>query len=336
MKTEAIGRKTVKLGNALVNNTVLVIIILLIAFAGYALWDSQQLHQAADKSHYAIYKPTVKNKGKSFKELQLINEEVFAWLTVYGTNIDYPVTQGQDNMKYVNTNAEGQYSLSGAIFLDHNNSKDFSDFNSILYGHHMARQVMFGEIDEFWDKSKFDEHRYANLYYDGKDHGIEFFAFIHVDAYDSKVFTANVGDDERQAYLDNILAEAIHERDIGVTIDDHIVLLSTCSSDSTNGRDILVGRISDETYDDPTAEAEAIGANINKGANNRDNVVKEIPVWTLLLVLIITALLVTRILDNNIKRERSNKESHAKPFRSRQDRNSETWLTNKNTNPERG
>ncbi|MCG4817374.1 class B sortase, partial [Collinsella aerofaciens] len=75
--------------------------------------------------------------GLSFEQLKELNPEVFGWLTVYGTNIDYPVTQGKDNWKYVNTNALGEYSLSGAIFLDYTNRKDFQDFNSILYGHHM-------------------------------------------------------------------------------------------------------------------------------------------------------------------------------------------------------
>ena len=294
MKAETIGRKTVNVGNIIVNNTVLVIIVLLIVFAGYALWDSKQLHLAADKSNYAVYKPTAGNEGKTFTELQDINPEVFAWLTVYGTNIDYPVTQGIDNVKYVNTNAEGQYSLSGAIFLDYNNSKDFDDFNSILYGHHMAKKVMFGEIGEFADKKMFDTHRYGNLYFNGKNHGLEFFAFLHVDAYDSSVFTANIWDSARETYLDNLLAKAIYSRDIGVTINDRIILLSTCSSDSTNGRDILVAVLSDEVYEDTTVDDESDGAGILSGLENRGRV-KKVPLWSLLLMLILMTLSIIEI-----------------------------------------
>ena len=300
---KAIGRKSIKITNSLVNNAVLLIIVALIAFAGYALWDSNQLHQGANKSNYAIYKPTQEDNGKSFKELQAINEEVFAWLTVYGTNIDYPVTQGPDNMKYVNTNAEGQYSMSGAIFLDYNNSKDFSDFNSILYGHHMAKRVMFGEIGEFSDKEKFDSHRYGKLYYDEKDHGIEFFAFLHVDAYDTKVFNAGVRENHRQDYLDGLLEKAVHTRDIGVSIQDRIVLLSTCSSDSTNGRDILVGRITGETYGSAVAADDEIDT--TPATNEMYRLVKEIPLWALLLILVLTSLLIVKTVDiyNNKNRE---------------------------------
>jgi len=154
-------------------------------------------------------------------------------------------------MKYVNTNVEGRYSLSGSLFLDCHNSKDFSDFNSIIYGHHMAKKVMFGEIGDFFDRSMFDSHKYGSLYFDGKDHGIEFLAFIRTDAYDSVVFSPNVEEGQREKYLDGLFAKAVHVRETGVSPDDRLVLLSTCSSSSTNGRDILVGKVTEATYNDP-------------------------------------------------------------------------------------
>jgi len=307
MSAEKIGRKSIKAVNGIINNALLLVIIALISFGGYALWDSKQLHQAADKSNYAVYKPTAENEGLSFLELQSINEEVFAWLTVYGTNIDYPVTQGPDNMKYVNTSAEGLYSLSGAIFLDWYNSKDFSDFNNIVYGHHMAKRVMFGEIGEFSDESMFDSHRYGNLYYDEKDHGIEFFAFLHVDAYDSTVFNSGVRESDRRGYLEGLLDKATYARDIGVTVNDRIVLLSTCSSDSTNGRDILVGRITDEVYEDTTGVNVNQGESINIGAVG--SIVNKLPLWIILPIIIISILLIIIILDTHLKRKQSKKRT---------------------------
>ncbi len=248
----AVGRRVIKMVSRLVDFVLLVVILLLLGFAFYALWDAEQLYRAADHLRYAAYKPAAADEGKSFQELQALNAEVFAWLTVYGTNIDYPVAQGEDNMKYVNTNAEGLRALSGSIFLDCGNSNDFTDFNSILYGHHMEKKAMFGPIGDFLGKEMFNTHRYGNLYFGGKNHGLEFFAFLHADAYDHAIFTADIeGETERQALLDDLLARAIHKRDIDVTTGDHIVLLSTCSSGSTNGRDVLVGKITGETYEDP-------------------------------------------------------------------------------------
>lgn len=104
---------------------VLIIILLLIAVAVYDIWDSGQVYQAADAARYKIYKPSQHEGSVSFKELQDMNLEVIRWLDVYGKSIDYPITQGDDN-KF------GDYSLSGAIFLDYLNSKNFQDFNIIL------------------------------------------------------------------------------------------------------------------------------------------------------------------------------------------------------------
>jgi len=288
MKVEAAGRKAIQIANYVVELSVMTILVLLAAFTGYSLWDTNQLHQAAASKNYAVYKPTVENEGKTFQELQVINPEVCSWLTVYGTHIDYPVAQGQNNMKYVNTNAEGKYSLSGAIFLHYKNSRDFSDFNSILYGHHMAESAMFGEIRAFSNREVFESRRYGNLYFDGKEYGIEFFAFVHCDAYDRTIFTANVEESQRQAYLNGLMSKAMHSRDIGVTTADRIILLSTCSSESTNGRDILVGRITSRLYADTfkttKTEVEKTQANVDKPSG--------IPDWQWTLIASLTIIII--------------------------------------------
>ena len=244
--------KLIRTVHSLFDTLVLVVILLVLAFGFYAIWDSNQIHIAASSVNYEIYKPTA-NEEATFEELQKINPDVFAWLTVYGTNIDYPVVHGDDNMRYVNTNASGRHSLSGAIFKDYRNSPNFADFNSILYGHHMENNVMFGEIGRFSEKDYFEARRYGMLFFEGREHGIEFFAFVHADANDTRIFRPNVADtNAKQAYLNFIMDTATHiSKDVSVTIDDRIVLLSTCSSESTNGRDILIAKIIDKVQKDP-------------------------------------------------------------------------------------
>ena len=296
MNAEKAGRRTIKAISEVVNFTVLLVIVLLLAYAGYSLWDSKQIYRSAEKSNYAVYKPTVENEGKSFRELQLINADVIAWLSVYGTNIDYPVTQGEDNQKYINLNAEGQYSLSGSLFLDSGNHRDFMDFNSIVYGHHMEKKAMFGEIGNFAEKTMFDAHRYGNLYVDGKDYGIEFFAFMHADAYDSKVFSPNIEGEARKEYLDGLFEKAIHKRAVRVSADDRIVLLSTCSSSSTNGRDILLGKITDVTFADPffTEETKRPAKGIMAGGNN--SFLSRIELHPAAIVFAAAIILITRLI----------------------------------------
>jgi sortase B len=249
--TATAARRALRLAQSIVDTMVLVIVILLLAVGGCALWDSLQVYRAADSAQYTVYKPTAENGGATFGELQAINPEVFGWLTVYGTNIDYPVVQGSDNIKYVNTNVKGNFSISGSIFLDMNSSKDFSDFSSIFYGHHMDKKAAFGEVGSFSDEGFFNARKYGQLYFDGRAHGLEFFAFVHADAYDHTIFRTKVPEGQQQAYLDLLLKRAIHSRALTISPTDRFVLLSTCSSSSTDGRDLLLARITDEVFDDP-------------------------------------------------------------------------------------
>jgi len=250
-----VGKRVIGLANYIINTGILIVILLLLVLGCYALWDSRQVFASAGPEVYEKYKPTAENGGLSFAELQAINPDVCAWLTVYGTNIDYPVVQGKYNFEYINKNAEGKYSLAGSIYLEAKCSRDFSDFSSILHGHHMDKGVMFGDIEFFADEEYFNARRYGTLYAAGREQGLEFFIFAHVSAYNRAIYRNCITDPEdKQDYLDLLYEAAMHTRtDVSVTVDDRIVLLSTCSGVSTNGRDVLIGKIIDEVPKDPFA-----------------------------------------------------------------------------------
>lgn len=232
---------------------VLLFILLLISFGIFSLWDTHRMYQSAAPTVLETYKPDTE-PYLSFGELHKINPDVFAWLTVYGTHIDYPVTQAEDNDKYINTSATGEFALYGCPFLDYQNSPDFSDLNNIIYAHHMDKGMMFGDLDLFLEKSFFDEHEYGNLYFGGKQHGLHMFAMIEADAYDFTIYDTEVTEENQQEYLQHILDEAKFTRDIGVKEGDHIILLSTCAGGLTNLRYILACKLTDETYEDPFYE----------------------------------------------------------------------------------
>ena len=129
-----LGKYIIRTADGIVNVTMSVFFLILLAYAVFALWDSNHLYQQADASVYEMYKPTQKDP-EALKELMLINPDIIGWLTIPGTHIDYPLAQGEDNVMYVNRDAKGEYSQSGCLFLDCQNAVDFSDFNSIIYGH---------------------------------------------------------------------------------------------------------------------------------------------------------------------------------------------------------
>jgi len=254
------GRAAIRVADGLVNAVVLVVTVVLVALSCYVVWDSVQVNDAAQPSRYELYKPTAPGAGAglggaaALAQLQAINPDVMAWLSVYDTAIDYPVVQGDDNQHYLKTDATGAYSAPGAIFVDYRNSSDFSDFSTIVYGHHLKNGGMFGQLHLFGDEDFFDAHRHGALWVGGRQRGLEFFAFVHTSAYDDSVYTAPVAPNAERAYLETLRREAMFFRpDVAVGPQDHIVLLSTCSNRTTNGRDILVGVLTDHVADDPSA-----------------------------------------------------------------------------------
>lgn len=236
--------RLVKLADQVITVVVLLGTLGLFSYGCYAIWDANTVVSKALPNQYEKYKP-----GKTSVPLEKLMEEnpdVLGWIQIYGTNVDYPVVQSKDNEKYLTRDATGKYSLAGGIFLDYRNDRSFKDFNHIIYGHHMEYHTMFGDVSEFKKEKYFKEHKYGRLHYDGRDWGIELFAFLEEDAYNTFIYTPAVkGKEARQSYLQGIYRDAMHSRRIDVTEDDRLVLLSTCTTGLTNGRHILVGRLTD-------------------------------------------------------------------------------------------
>jgi len=257
-KTKTIGKKTISRKivrgiDGTVNLAVLLLFLLLFLYGAYSMWDSNQMFAGADSINYQPYRPTFE-ESLTFEEWRQINpDHIFGWLTVFGTNIDYPLLQGTDNQRYVNHNARGEFSMAGAIFLCYRNQRDLTDFNNIIYGHFMERDTKFAEVGNFQHEDYFNAREHGLIFTGEKWYGIEFYSFVEVDAYDRGIYTQMpLTDPElQQAYLDRLEAEAVQWRDVGVTIEDRIVLLSTCTPISTNGRHVLIGRLTDELFEDP-------------------------------------------------------------------------------------
>lgn len=99
-----------------------------------------------------------------FEALRKVNPDIVGWLTIPGTNIDYPVVQGTDNDKYLHTSFEGETSVAGAIYLDFESDADMQGKNNIIYGHNMKNGTMFKDINQYKDESFFKEHQEFFLY----------------------------------------------------------------------------------------------------------------------------------------------------------------------------
>ena len=161
---------------------------------------------------------------------------------------------------------------------------------------------MFGSLSDFSDKAYFDAHPYGNLFYGGKNHGLEFFALILTDAYNDQLFTPAVqSDSEKEELLNYIFSKAKYTREIPLSTDDRIVFLSTCTSSITNGRYMLAGKISKKIYPQRTKKVKRV---IRKGNGIEKQISRFIvlPVWFWVVLLFILSGLTVMLERRQIKR----------------------------------
>ena len=95
-----------------------------------------------------------------FASLQAINDDVVAWIYLEDTHVNYPVVLGPDNEYYLNRLYNGTGNGAGAIFMDYRNNGNFTDPNTILYGHRMNNGTMFADISNYSNREFFDGHPY--------------------------------------------------------------------------------------------------------------------------------------------------------------------------------
>lgn len=176
-----------------------------------------------------------------FEELWQVNPDVYAWITVPGTEIDYPILQhASDNSYYLMHNIDGSYGYPGCIYTENLNSKDFTDNNTVIYGHNMKNGSMFAQLHKFEDPDFFNENREVLIYLpDEVLHYTIFAAHIYDDRH--LLYSFDFSDpDVYEKYLESVFnvrdMNANIDKDITVTKDDQIITLVTCIGSQPNNR----------------------------------------------------------------------------------------------------
>ena len=223
-------------------------LVLALCYGGYALWDTYKVYQGASVDGNLLkYKPTLNQQAEdnpTLAELIALNPDVRGWLTIDNTHIDYPLLQGTNNVKYVNTDVYNNFSLSGSVFMDFSNAGDVTDFYTLVYGHHMEGGAMFGDLEHFTQAQYFDEHPTGTLFLPDYTYDIRLFACLMVDAFDPYVFHPLVDDGKETEMLQYLKETAVQYRETVITPQDHIIGLSTCSDAATNARTVVFGLLS--------------------------------------------------------------------------------------------
>ncbi len=185
-----------------------------------------------------------------FEGMWKVNPDVYAWITVPGTVIDYPVLQHPtDNTYYLNYNIDGSYGYPGCIYTETMNAKDFSDNNTVIYGHNMKNGTMFSDLHKFEDSAFFEKNDRIIIYMPEQE--LEY-----------TIFAAYVYDDRHLLYSFNFADRAVYanyletvqnmrdmnaniREDITVTAENKIITLVTCIGDQPEKR-LLVQAVLNE------------------------------------------------------------------------------------------
>ncbi len=226
--------------NKFVNLVVFLVALIMLLYSLWSFSDISQVYSNADGEKLL---QNENGKVATLAELQNINPDIVGKLTVYDTGVNYPFVQGEENTEYLNKDIYGDNRLSGSIFIDSLNKKDFSDKYTLFYGHRMKSSVMFSDIGEFLNESYFNAHTKGYIETADKKYTIVFFACMRTESSNNLVFDVEVGNRRYVSLLNEIIINSQQYRNIGLNADTRIVGLSTCESADSTGRIILFGKL---------------------------------------------------------------------------------------------
>lgn len=185
-----------------------------------------------------------------FEELARINPDIVGWIFIEGTNINYPVVQGDNNDYYLSHLFDGTYNGSGCIFLDADCSPDFTDQHSIIYGHHMKDKSMFYGLVEYKSQEYYEEHSVALLLTPTHRYKIQLFSGYVSDTW-SNAWDKDFSEYTFKSWLKDIKARSGFSSEHTPDESDLILTLSTCTYEFDTAKYVLHGYIA-EAMENPS------------------------------------------------------------------------------------
>lgn len=182
--------------------------------------------------------------GDYLAQLQARNPHIVGWVHLPGTPIDYPFVQTENNSDYLRHDLDGNEALAGSVFMDYRCNAAAPGSNTILYGHNMQNNSMFGALPALAEDEFFAQHREGELFLNGQWYNFTLFACLEVAPDDAFVYAEipaqNGG---MNAYLEYIRRQASQFQPPQGVEDKPLITLSTCSAISGQTHIVAVGVI---------------------------------------------------------------------------------------------
>lgn len=168
--------------------------------------------------------------------LLTINKDIVGWIEVPGTSVDYPIVQSDDNDYYLTHDIQGEYTRYGSIFMNYNNTDDFSDNNTIMFGHNFyGSSVMFSTLNSIdTDTWLSDENNYIitiDTLYDTLEY--EIFSYYVTDVTTDYLTTNYINPLDTLEFFVMLEDRSEYDFDVKLSYDSKIITLSTCANSGT-------------------------------------------------------------------------------------------------------
>lgn len=222
-------------------------IILIMALGIFLVLFSRSAHEYYEEREKneelrdeAVKKKREKDKDLltiDFDKLKKINGDIVGWIYIPGTSISYPILYGS---KYEHLDYKGNYSICGSIFLTDDETKDLTDQNPILYGHHMRDGSMFGTLYRFKNKEFGKKHQEIQIYTSDEIRVYSLYSVCQTDKYGEEYQSSFESEDLFQAYGERMRQKSLYligEEKMAVK---KLVSLSTCDGEQGTSRRLVV------------------------------------------------------------------------------------------------
>ena len=182
------------------------------------------------------------------EELARLNGDFAGWLYIDGTKINYPVMHTpEDQQYYIHRDFYGNRSYGGTLFMG--DQCDVDSQSMIIYGHNMKNGSMFGELENYGEISWWEDHPVIEFYTEEGNRRYEVFAAfrtrIFSDGEDGFRYYQYIGDlsgDQFDTFVRQLRREALYDTGIVPEYKDQILMLSTCSYHTADGRFVVAAR----------------------------------------------------------------------------------------------
>lgn len=223
--------------------TFVVLVLILIGFSSYKIItyyqgnkENEEIKQNIIDKYVEEVVATTPDDVKTevvyrvdFANLLKENSDTVGYLKVPNTNIEYAVVKGKDNSYYLNHSFNKGYNVSGWIFSDFRNRFDGYDKNIVIFGHNTLDGTMFGTLKNVLNKDWYENNKYVYLSTPNGEYIYEVFSVYTVYKEDYYIQTEFSGEFDK--FVNTIKGRSIYNFNVEVGEQDHILTLSTCTSD---------------------------------------------------------------------------------------------------------